>query len=225
MCVLQCLVSHIRTLCNLMDCSLPGSSCPQGFSRQEYWSGLLCPPPGNLLNPGIKPRCSTLQADSLPFEPPANPKNTAVGSLSLLQGIFLTQESNQGLLRCRQILYQLSYLSITCDKKMFVRKQNLESRKRQDRSCMSYGCSLKVIICLIDLKTVSGNLDQISFQYKFLILDFAVHMLIQNKILLLILFNKFCFCIGQIDPFLNGHTLLSCQLKVICDFLVFSSEQ
>ena len=36
-------------------------------------------------------------------------QNTGVGSLSLLQGIFPTQESNQGLLRCRQILYQLSY--------------------------------------------------------------------------------------------------------------------
>ena len=35
--------------------------------------------------------------------------NTGVGSLSLLQGIILTQESNQGLLHCRQILYQLSY--------------------------------------------------------------------------------------------------------------------
>ena len=37
------------------------------------------------------------------------PKNTGVGSLSLLQGIFLTQELNQGLLHCRQIPYQLSY--------------------------------------------------------------------------------------------------------------------
>ena len=37
------------------------------------------------------------------------PKNTGVGSLSFLQGIFPTQESNQGLLHCRQILYQLSY--------------------------------------------------------------------------------------------------------------------
>ena len=36
-------------------------------------------------------------------------QNTGVGSLSLLQGIFLTQKSNQGLLHCRQILYQLSY--------------------------------------------------------------------------------------------------------------------
>ena len=37
-------------------------------------------------------------------------QNTGVGSLSLLQGIFLTQELNWGLLHCRQILYQLSYL-------------------------------------------------------------------------------------------------------------------
>ena len=37
------------------------------------------------------------------------PKNTGADSLSLLQGIFLTQESNQGVLHCRQIIYQLSY--------------------------------------------------------------------------------------------------------------------
>ena len=50
-----------------------------------------------------------LQVDSLPAEPQEKPKNTGVDSLSLLQWIFLTQELNQGLLHCRQILYQLSY--------------------------------------------------------------------------------------------------------------------
>ena len=49
-----------------------------------------------------------LQANSLPSEPTGKPKNTGVGSLSLLQGIFLTQESNRDLLHCGQILYQLS---------------------------------------------------------------------------------------------------------------------
>ena len=34
--------------------------CPWGFSRQEYWCGLPCPPPGNLPNPGTKPKSSTL---------------------------------------------------------------------------------------------------------------------------------------------------------------------
>jgi len=37
-----------------------------GFSRQEYWSGLPFPSPGDLPHPGIKPRSPTLQADSLP---------------------------------------------------------------------------------------------------------------------------------------------------------------
>ena len=64
---------------------------------------------GDLPNPGIEPRSPALQADSLPAEPQGKPKNTGVGILSLLQQIFLTQESNQRLLHCRQILYQLSH--------------------------------------------------------------------------------------------------------------------
>ena len=40
-----------------------------GFSRQEYWSGLSFPSPGDLPEPGIKPRSPTLQADVLPSEP------------------------------------------------------------------------------------------------------------------------------------------------------------
>ena len=45
-----------------------------GFSRQEYWSKLPCPPPGDLPNTGIKPRSPTLQVDSLPSEPPGRPR-------------------------------------------------------------------------------------------------------------------------------------------------------
>ena len=41
---------------------------PWGFSRQEYWSGLPCPSPGAHPNPGIEPRSSALQADSLPSD-------------------------------------------------------------------------------------------------------------------------------------------------------------
>ena len=80
-----------------------------GFSRQEYWRGLTCPPPGDLPNPGIEPRSPTLWADSLLSEPPGKPKKTGVGNLSLLKGIFLTQASNWGFLHYRQIFYQLSY--------------------------------------------------------------------------------------------------------------------
>ena len=66
-------------LCAVPSCSIlfnsvtPGTVAHQaplamGFSGQEYWSGLPCPPPGDLPNPRIKPRSSTLQVDSLPSE-------------------------------------------------------------------------------------------------------------------------------------------------------------
>ena len=43
---------------------------PMGFPRQEYWSGLLFPPPGDLSEPGIELRSLALQVDSLLIEPP-----------------------------------------------------------------------------------------------------------------------------------------------------------
>ena len=52
-----------------MDCSLPGS-LSMGFSRQEYWSGLPFPSPGDVLDPEIEPGSPALQEDSLPTEPP-----------------------------------------------------------------------------------------------------------------------------------------------------------
>ena len=42
---------------------------PLGFSRQEYWSGVPYPPPGDRPNPGMEPRSPTMWADSLPAEP------------------------------------------------------------------------------------------------------------------------------------------------------------
>ena len=45
-----------------------------GFSRQEYWSGLPCPPPGDLTDPEIESVSPALQAGSLPTEPPGKPK-------------------------------------------------------------------------------------------------------------------------------------------------------
>ena len=50
-----------------------------------------------------------MHVDSLPAKPQGKPKNTGVGSLSLLWWVFQTQESNQGLLHCRWIFYQMSY--------------------------------------------------------------------------------------------------------------------
>ena len=52
--------------------------CSWRFSRQEYWSGLSCCPPGDLPNPGIKPASPALQMDSLPLTPPVYEGNHSV---------------------------------------------------------------------------------------------------------------------------------------------------
>ena len=106
-----------------------------GFSKQEYWSGVPLPSPKDW-HVLVKLRSilvshlyvqfyktffqlkwsesRSVVSDSLGPHGLYSPwnssgQNTGVGSLSLFQGIFPTQESNQGLLHCRQILYELSY--------------------------------------------------------------------------------------------------------------------
>ena len=64
-CMHACLLTQsCPTLCN--PCQAPLS---MEFSRQEYWSGLLFPSPGDLFDPGIEPASPALQVDSLPSEP------------------------------------------------------------------------------------------------------------------------------------------------------------
>ena len=60
------------TLCNPMDCSLPGSSI-HGILQARIVEWVPFPSPGDLPNPGIKPGPPVLQADSLPSEPPGKP--------------------------------------------------------------------------------------------------------------------------------------------------------
>ena len=62
-----------------------------GFSPQEYWSELPCPPPRDLPNPGIIPRSTALQADSLPSEPPGKPiiGYTSIQNKKLKKGIYI----------------------------------------------------------------------------------------------------------------------------------------
>ena len=62
-------VQSCPTLCHPMDCSHQ-SPLSMGFSRQEYWSGLPFPSPGDIPDPGIKLKSPALQADSLSSEPP-----------------------------------------------------------------------------------------------------------------------------------------------------------
>ena len=53
------------------------------FSRQEYWSGLLFPFPGDLPDPGIEPQSPALQADALPSEPPGKPLQVGMVTVEL----------------------------------------------------------------------------------------------------------------------------------------------
>ena len=76
-------VTYVGWLIGLVAKSCPTLETPwtithqaplsMGFSRQEYWSGLLFPSPGNLPDPGIEPGSPALQADALISEPPGKP--------------------------------------------------------------------------------------------------------------------------------------------------------
>ena len=65
-------LSHVRLFATPWTIAYQGP-LSMGFSRQEYWSGLPFPSPGDLPNPGIEPRSPALQADTLPSEPPGKP--------------------------------------------------------------------------------------------------------------------------------------------------------
>ena len=69
------LLSHVQLFATLWTVAFQ-APLSMGCSRQEYCSGLLCPPPGNLPDPGIEPTSPVspaLQADFLPTEPPGKP--------------------------------------------------------------------------------------------------------------------------------------------------------
>ena len=93
---IKCACMHTKSLqscpilCDPMGCSSLQAPLSREFSRQEYSSGLPFPSPGDLPDPEIKPGSPTLQADSLLSEPSGKSKDTGLGSLFLLQGIFLT---------------------------------------------------------------------------------------------------------------------------------------
>ena len=97
----RCLVPQsCPTLYIYVACSLPGSSVHGDSPDKNTRVG--CPLPGDLPNPGIKPRSPTLQADSLPFEPPGKPKSAGVA-------YPFSKETSRNLLNCRRFLYLLSY--------------------------------------------------------------------------------------------------------------------
>ena len=93
-----CLVAQLYpTLCDPMDHSPPGSSVHGDSPGKNTGVGCHALPKGIFPTQGsIKPRYDALQADSLLSEPPGKPKNTGVGSLSLLQGNLPNPEIKPG---------------------------------------------------------------------------------------------------------------------------------
>ena len=83
------------------------SPLSMGFSRQEYWSGLPCPPPGDLPDPGIEPRSPALQADSLSSELPGK---LILGGLDKLS-VWRFQESHWHIVNVFHFILSLSLSS------------------------------------------------------------------------------------------------------------------
>ena len=64
----------LDSITDSMDMGLGGLRPSMGFSRQENWSGVPFPSPGDLPDPGIEPRSPALWADALTSEPPGKPQ-------------------------------------------------------------------------------------------------------------------------------------------------------
>ena len=84
-----------------------------GILQARILEWVLFPLSRRSSQPRDRTQVSHIAGDSLSAEPQGKPRNTGVGSLSILQWIFPTQESNQDLLHCRQILYQLRYETVS----------------------------------------------------------------------------------------------------------------
>ena len=81
------------THCNTMDCQAPLS---MELFRPEHWNGLPFPSPGDLPDPGIKPGSPTLQADSLPCEPPEKPPH-------------IYSRNTSHVIRCQRVILMMSF--------------------------------------------------------------------------------------------------------------------
>ena len=88
--MIRCVLSHVR-LCNLLDRALQVSLSLE-FSSQEQWSGLPCPPPGDIPYPGIRtptPASPALQADSLLLSHHGSPGTCIVNPLQSIRNRHL----------------------------------------------------------------------------------------------------------------------------------------
>ena len=131
-----CVLSHFS--CVRLFAALWTVTCQttlsMGFSRQKYWSGLPCPPPGDLLDPGIEPASfisPTLVVGSLPLAPPGKPKSKVAlckkfpaCCIHSLMPFYLKVRLGRSSLLVR--LYFVIYFYVTDPKHFFVEHQYSE---------------------------------------------------------------------------------------------------
>ena len=118
-----------------------------GFSRQEYWSGLPFPSPGDLPDPGITPGSSELQADSLPSEPPekpdlcllAPPIHKTLGPL-----MTVTLRKVLGRILQKQITNTAHYQRVNCNRYIFFATMK-EGKKEKEKTITSQATMLNIL--------------------------------------------------------------------------------
>ena len=105
----MCLVTQVVRLFVTPGTTACQAPLSMGILQARILEWVAMPPSRGSSQPRDQTHVSALQADSLPSEPQEKHRNTGVSSLSLLQGIFLTQKPNWGLLHYWWSLYQQSY--------------------------------------------------------------------------------------------------------------------
>ena len=117
-------------LCEPMHCNCQASQ-PMGVSRQEYWSGLPCPCPRDLPDPGIEPLFPALQVDSLPTELPEKPQELTLGVITIFGRPipFYLANLSEMLTMC----FLICLLHLLGKKEHIVSKRSLDGHSAWDR--------------------------------------------------------------------------------------------
>ena len=123
-------LSHVRLFATPWTAAYQ-ASLSMGFSRQEYWSGLPFPSPGDLPDPGIEPRSPALQEDTLPSEPLGKLKQNKKGYPKYWMHIFFCQTGSK-LLYKSKIFYYILTIKLAVKKIGSRRHEKNEDRDKRN---------------------------------------------------------------------------------------------
>ena len=113
-----------------MDCSPPGSFV-HGFSRQEYWSGMPCPPPGDLPDPGIEP--ASLMSPAL------------AGRFFTTSAIWKAPVAFHRMFQLSVYMYLMSKTHIPCFSPFFLENTNITRKKKLEMASLIFSRLKKLI--------------------------------------------------------------------------------